>query len=246
MASKPATLGEVISRNYVPKSGFGTKEWFWKSLLRLLSFVLLACIAALSLWCVLVWPDVKAEPAVVLLPALFFLWYFVYRKVRRNKRHFLFANDRQGFMRGLRLDKKTVVIDGSNIYHFGHDNGLDAQPLGEIAHLLRSQGYRIVCFFDANIFYTLGEHGAFRRGTRHSVAMIERIFGLEENEIYIVPSGVQADQYILECLKFMPISFAVTNDRYRDYASQYPTVVKDNLWRKGVTITGGETKLLHH
>lgn len=147
-------------------------------------------------------------------------------------------------MHGLRLDEKTAVLDGSNIYHLGHDNGLDAQPLGEIAHDLRAQGYRIVCFFDANIFYTLGEHGAFRSGKRHSLVMLERIFGLKENEIYIVPSGVQADKYILECLKNMPICFAVTNDRFRDYANQYPTVMKDNLWRKGVVISGDKIRLL--
>ncbi len=76
--------------------------------------------------------------------------------------------------------------------------------------------------------------------------MLEDIFGLKEDEIYVVPSGVQADKYILECLKCLPISFAVTNDKFRDYAHQYPTVMKDNLWRKGVVISGGEIKLLQH
>ena len=138
------------------------------------------------------------------------------------------------------------MIDGSNIYHLGHDHRLDAQPLGEIADLLRSQGYRVVCFFDANIFHTLCEHGAFPRDKRHSLELLSSIFGLEDDEIYVVPSGVQADKYILECLKNMPISFVVTNDKYRDYASKYPTVMKDNLWRKGVAISGGEVTLLHH
>jgi hypothetical protein len=60
------------------------------------------------------------------------------------------------------------------------------------------------------------------------------------NEIYIVPGGVQADQYILDCLKYLPYSFAVTNDRFRDYASKYPSVMKDNQWRKGVEISNNE------
>ncbi|KIN68784.1 NYN domain-containing protein [Sulfitobacter donghicola] len=149
-------------------------------------------------------------------------------------------------MADLRLDKKSVVIDGSNIYHFGHDNKLDAQPLGEIAAQLRSEGYRVICFFDANIFHTLGGHGAFLRGTPHSVPQLEDIFGLQRDEIYVVPSRVQADKYILECLKYMPICFAVTNDRFRDYASQYPTVMQDHLWRKGVSISDGKTKLQKH
>jgi hypothetical protein len=38
----------------------------------------------------------------------------------------LLADDRQGSMRELRLDAKTAIFDGSNVYHFGHDHGLDA------------------------------------------------------------------------------------------------------------------------
>jgi hypothetical protein len=60
----------------------------------------------------------------------------------------------------------------------------------------------------------------------------------------VVPSRVQADEYILEALKHLPISFAVTNDQFRDYAKKYPTVMKDNLWRKGVVISRNEIKLL--
>ena len=149
-------------------------------------------------------------------------------------------------MRNLELNAKTAVFDGSNIYHLGHKNGLDAQPLGEVADLLRSQGYRIVCFFDANIYFTLSEHGAFQKKERHVPSLLSDIFGLSRDEIYVVPSKVQADQYILECLKHLPISFAVTNDQYRDYAEQYPTVMEDSLWRKGVEISDGDVTLLGH
>lgn len=191
-------------------------------------------------------PDLDRVLAVIVLGVLFVFWWIATRPTRESRQHFLLENDRSGFMHGLRLDEKTAVLDGSNIYHFGHDNGLDAQPLGEVAHLLRSQGYRVVCFFDANIFFTLGEHGAFGRGERHALPMLEDIFGLEKDEIYVVPSGVQADKYILECLKQMPISFAVTNDRFRDYADQYASVMSDNLWRKGVVISGGAVRLQQH
>jgi hypothetical protein len=163
-----------------------------------------------------------------------------------TKPHSLLLNDRQGFMRNLRLDAKTAIFDGSNVYHFGHDNGLDAQPLGLLAQQLRNEGYRIVCFFDANIFYTLQEHGAFSAEQVHSLAMIEDIFGLKPNEVYIVPSGVQADLYVLNTLKHLPISFAVTNDQFRDYTKQFPDVMKGNQWRKGILISKGELKLRQH
>ena len=187
----------------------------------------------------------------VLLTTLIATWLFVYRRRRATKAtpartHSLLANDCQGFMRDLRLDTKTVVFDGSNIYHFGHNNGLDAQPLGLIVHKLRTEGYRIICFFDANIYYTLCKHSAFRSDQQHSLAMLEDIFGLRRDEIYVVPSGVQADKYVLDCLKHLPISFAVTNDQFRDYAKKYPTVMKGNQWRKGVVISKGEIKLQQH
>ena len=160
--------------------------------------------------------------------------------------HPLLANDQQNFMRDLRLDKKTVIFDGSNIYHFGRENGLDAQPLGMLAHALRQEGYRTICFFDANIFFTLTEHGGMAGQDRHSIAVLMDIFGLAKDEIYVVPSGVQADRYILESLKYLPISFAVTNDRFRDYATLYPTVMNGNQWRKGVVLSNGEIKLLQY
>lgn len=246
LTSKPNTLGEVLSRDSTSGRHLTYVGWLKNALQRLLYSSLLACVSALTLWWFLERPNVDAGPALILLSALIIFWWLVDRKFRGSKRHFLLANDRQGFMHSLRLDKKTAVFDGSNIYHLGHDTKLDAQPLGEIVHLLRSQGYRIICFFDANIFHTLSEHGAFHRDKRHSLTMLEHIFGLKEDEIYVVPSGVQADKCILECLKYLPISFAVTNDKFRDYATQYPTVMKDNLWRKGVVVSGNEVRLLHH
>lgn len=41
------------------------------------------------------------------------------RRPDKPKLHPLLANDRQSFMHELRLDKKTVIFDGSNIYHLG-------------------------------------------------------------------------------------------------------------------------------
>ena len=243
MTLKPITLGEALSDGFDAKPGLNIGARIQHTLLKLLNFALLACISALTLWWFL-WPlDVDSAQVLILLAVLVSIWWLVKRGVHANKQHFLLINDRQGFMHRLRLDEKTAVFDGSNIYHLGHDNGLDAQPLGDVAHLLRARGYRVVCFFDANIFFTLGEHGAFGSDKRHSLAMLGDIFGLEEDEIYVVPSGVQADRYILECLKHMPISFAVTNDRFRDYADQYSTVMGDALWRKGVVISGGVVRL---
>ncbi|RLJ98971.1 NYN domain-containing protein [Ruegeria conchae] len=246
-ASKSNTLGEVLSsKSSAAEHGLGSLTRVSRILKKLIGFGLLVCTFALALGLLLEWSDIKIDPVLILLCAFVFVWLTAGRKSNVGKQHFLLANDRLGFMRSLRLDEKTVVIDGSNIYHFGHDNGLDAQPLSEIVRQLRSQGYRVICFFDANIYHTLSEHGAIPRRERHSLVLLQQIFGLDVSEIYVVPSGVQADVFILECLKYLPISFAVTNDKYRDYASEYPTVMSENLWRKSVAISDGKIKLLQH
>jgi hypothetical protein len=158
------TLGDKLLPGKPEKPGFSFGAWLRTLFYTVLNFSLLMAISALLFWWLLIRPDMDRNTMLFLFATLIALWLFVYRKLSATKPHYkphyLLANDRQGFMRDLRLDKKTVIFDGSNIYHFGHDNGLDAQPLGKIAHQLRTQGYRVVCFFDANIFYTLSEHGA--------------------------------------------------------------------------------------
>jgi len=251
MKHEPITLGDVLTPVETNRLHFNFGVWLRNTVYTLSNFALLTAIFALPLWWFLMGPNMDRSIMLVFWVALIVLWLVVYRRLRASKlthpkTHSLLANDSQGFMRDLRLDAKTVIIDGSNIYHFGRDNGLDAQPLGLIAHQLRSEGYRIVCFFDANIFHRLNEHGAFRSDQRHSLVLLEDIFGLSRDEIYVVPSGTQADKYVLDSLKYLPISFAVTNDQFRDYAKNYPTVMKDNQWRKGVVISNNEIKLLQH
>lgn len=251
---EPITLGDKLASVKPSKPGF-FGAWLLNTLYTVLNFCLLTAISVLPLWWFLTGPDMDRNIMLALLAALITLWLLVYRLRRATKPrkkatppkvYSLLANDRQNFMRDLRLDAKTAIFDGSNIYHFGHDNGLDAQPLGLIAHQLRAEGYRIVCFFDANIFYTLNKHGAFPSDQHHSLALLEDIFGLGTDEIYVVPSGAQADKYVLDSLKYLPISFAVTNDKFRDYAKKYPTVMKGNQWRKGVVISKNQIKLLQH
>ncbi len=251
MEDEPTTLGDKLASIVPQNPRFNFAAWFLNAIYTLLNFALLTAIVALPVWWFLMHPDMGRNAMLGVLAMLVAFWLYVYRQQRtaqpvKKITHRLLVNDRQGFMRNLQLDAKTAVFDGSNIYHFGHNNGLDAQPLGHLAHQLRTEGFRIVCFFDANIFYTLCEHGAFPKGQKHCITMLEDIFGLGRNEIYVVPSGAQADIYVLDSLKYLPASFAVTNDQFRDYAKKYPTVIKGSQWRKGVAISNNEIKLLQH
>ncbi len=250
----PMTLGEKLDGLGKPQTETASIGWKRAVLYSVLNRILLLCfIGVLVVWAML---GSAADTIIMLeiLGALIVLWLIVQnsrmaqpRKAKRRKApHFLLEHDRQRFMRDLRLDAKTAVLDGSNVYHFGRANGLDAQPLGLVAEQLRQEGYRVVCFFDANIFHTLQEHGAFSEKTRHDLRLLMDIFGLGAHEIYVVPSGVQADPFVLNTLRHLPISFAVTNDQFRDYAKEYAEVMHGDQWRKGLSISKNEIKMHKH
>lgn len=161
MQEKPITLGDKLAPIEPKMPNFSYRASLRSTYYLVMCFSLLIAICTLFLWWFFMLPDVDRNIMLAVMAALIALWVFVYSRFRAIKPrkkaiplkiHSLLKNDRLGFMSDLRLDRKTVIFDGSNIYYFGRDNGLDARPLGMIAHQLRVEGYRIVCFFDANIF----------------------------------------------------------------------------------------------
>ena len=175
------------------------------------------------------------------------IFLFFLGQIAGQKEHALPRFDQQGFMQSLNLSDKTAIFDGSNIYHFGLENEVGRAALGRLVEALRTEGFRIICFFDANIYFTLRDNGEFKRNNkRFSISILMAIFGLEADEIYVVPSGAQADLFILETLSHLPVSFAVTNDRFRDYQNKYEFLKTDNQWRKGVWVKGGALMLYKH
>ena len=231
------TLGDILPAKRTQKPRHILRQ--------LLGILLLTLLSVGPVWWWITQTTQLTPLTAALYGAIVLLWLAItyWPSHQTTTRHWLVEHDRQGFMHTLHLNAKTAIIDGSNIYHFGHDENLDAIPLGMIADQLRQDGYRVVSFFDANIFYTLRDHGAFASTQHHSLRLLKDIFGLDPSEVYIAPSGTQADKYILETLKYLPKSFAVTNDQFRDYRKAYVDVMKGDQWRKGVMIKGAELKL---
>lgn len=240
------TLGDVLAARETNAGTSARQVWVRRVVDAVLNTIIWAAFVSLILWWVLA--DFRATPALGIgLIGLGVAWVVLAYRGRvvrtRTAQHFLLAHDQHGFMGGLRLDAKSAIIDGNNIYHFGLGEDLGADALRLVAEQLRAEGYRVVCFFDANIFYTLIENGALSGDQRHSRSLLTQIFGLDASEIYVVPSGVQADKYIMSTLRHLPISFAVSNDRFRDYAKSYKSVMQGDQWRKGVSVKGAEIKL---
>lgn len=180
-----------------------------------------------------------------LLGAIFLL--FLLSKAKSfvgSKRHSLLSEDQQGFMGSLILTEKTALFDGNNVYHFGLENGIGAQALRKLVGGLRQDGYRIVCFFDANIYFRLRDNGALQNPSQaFSIVLLTEVFGLQPNEVYVVPKGFQADLFIVETLSHLPVSFVVTNDRFRDFERDNPFLAEDKMWRKGFSIKQGQLQL---
>ncbi len=234
------TLGDVLSAPEKPPR----ESWAG----RLLPVLPATCLAVLPLGVSLgvIGAERAAIWALVCLVVLGFLSQWAAMGRRGAATHFLIKGDRQGIMTGLRLDRKTAVIDGSNIYHFGAQQGAGPTVLRLLVQRLRHEGFRVVCFFDANIFFTMQEAGDLAKGARHQLAVLTQLFGLSGEEVYVVPSGVQADTYVLSTIEHLPTSFAVTNDRFRDHAKAYGHVMAEAGWRKGVVIRDGEVQLTQY
>lgn len=247
MDKHPNTLGEALTA-YAGAAAPRRGQKVILGIFTALNIVLITALTTLPVWWVTSTPKTETFVAVALaICALWALLTVQRRRVRPYARlHPLLAHDQHGFMKDLKLGQKTVIFDGNNLYHFGLKEGLGPRALSLIAKQLRAEAYRVVCFFDANIHYTLIEHGDAPSGERHSVATLQRCFGLKHEEIYVVPSGTQADRFILDSLKYLPISFTVTNDQFREYRDAYRDVMKGDQWRKGVRVVKNEIRVIKH
>ncbi|QHQ37267.1 hypothetical protein GO499_03045 [Algicella marina] len=108
-----------------------------------------------------------------------------------------------------------VIIDGSNIMYW--KKGVpDIETVRDVVRRISALGYMPGVMFDANAGYLLkGRYQHHREFARH--------LKLPEASVMVVPKGTPADAYILRAARDMR-AVIVTNDRYRDWADEYPEV----------------------
>lgn len=117
-----------------------------------------------------------------------------------------------------------IVVDGSNVMHWN-----DGKPALETLRLvlaeLAARGFAPCVIFDANAGWKL-----------HNRYLDDRSFALQldlpEQRILVVPKGTQADRYILEAARNLGARI-VTNDRFRDWAPQFPELRDPDLLIRG-------------
>jgi hypothetical protein len=125
--------------------------------------------------------------------------------------------------------EKLAVIDGSNVLHAAGE-GPNLASVRTVVGKLAADGWVAHVFFDANIGYKVFNRHA-------SEPTLARALGLQPRQVTIVPSGRQADPFV--------ISFArrhdgviVSNDLYRDNLD-----MMRGLPRLGVTFSGRDPRL---
>ena len=131
------------------------------------------------------------------------------------------------FRRAARLfrrKKRLVILDGSNVMHW-REGKPEIQTVIAVVRYLEKRGYMPGVVFDANAGYLLmGKY-------QHDRALAQ-LLRLPEARVMVVPKGTPADPAILKAARDYGAP-VVTNDRFKDWAKDFPEVKTD-----GHLITG--------
>ena len=120
---------------------------------------------------------------------------------------------------------RPIVVDGSNVMHW-KDETPQLSTLQDVIAALVGQGFKPGVVFDANAGYKLG-------GRYMDDAPLARALNLPPSQVLVVPKGGQADPVILATARELGAPI-LTNDRFRDWAADYPEVS-----RAGHLLRGG-------
>jgi hypothetical protein len=123
-----------------------------------------------------------------------------------------------------RRPRQAVLIDGSNVMHW-QENAPSLNPLRDLVRDLTRVGLTPGVVFDATAGYKLsGQYLGERE--------LARLLHLPAEQIFVVPKGSQADGYLLETARNLQAQI-VSNDRFRDWAGEYPEVDEPGRFIRG-------------
>lgn len=126
--------------------------------------------------------------------------------------------------RGRTGAQKLLMVDGSNVMHW-KDNTAQLSTLIEVLRVLEARGYAPCVVFDANAGYKIA--GSYK----HDFAF-GKLLGLPKDRIMVVPKGQPADPVVLAAAQ-QHRARVVSNDRFRDWAEQFPEVKEPAYFLRG-------------
>ncbi|HEX8285370.1 MAG TPA: hypothetical protein VF588_18590 [Pyrinomonadaceae bacterium] len=113
--------------------------------------------------------------------------------------------------------KKMVVIDGANVAY--EERSAGGKPkfsnLLKVRRELEEKGFEAVILVDASLKYDIDDQ-----------EQLENL--IRSQQVRQVPAGTDADFFIIQFSQELD-ALIVTNDRYKDYADQYPWVQERRL-----------------
>ena len=116
-----------------------------------------------------------------------------------------------------RSARGAVVIDGSNVMYWWGGTPL-ITPVQDVVRTLKDLGFKTGVVFDANAGHLLTN--AYKDD-----AALAAMLKLPVDQVMVVPSGSPADPFILTAAREMG-AVVVSNDRYRDWADDFPEVLR--------------------
>lgn len=110
---------------------------------------------------------------------------------------------------------KWAILDGSNVMHW-KDKTPRLDAVREVISHLEARGYTAGVVFDANAGHLLA--GKYQHDDK-----LARRLSLPEENVLVVNKGEPADPRILSMARDMG-AIVVTDDRYRDWAEEFPEI----------------------
>ncbi|MDP2082870.1 MAG: hypothetical protein U0934_10660 [Pseudotabrizicola sp.] len=119
---------------------------------------------------------------------------------------------------------RSIVVDGSNIMHWKGETA-QLSTLQEVVRSLIDHGYQPGVVFDANAGYKL-------TGRYMDDGPLAYALGLPADRVLVVPKGEPADPVILKVARDLG-ALVLSNDRFRDWAAEFPEVAQQGHLRRG-------------
>jgi hypothetical protein len=126
-----------------------------------------------------------------------------------------------------------IVVDGSNVMYWEGEKP-SLMTVRRVLQAVDEAGFVPLVWFDANVGYLT--QGAYLRPEQ-----LSRMLGLAHGQVLVAPKGTPADPLLLEEAVRLGTR-VVTNDRFRDWAEDHPSVTEPGFLVGG-RMSGGVVRL---
>lgn len=118
----------------------------------------------------------------------------------------------------------SFVVDGSNVL-FWNANAPQLETVRAVVDRLTAYGQGVCVIFDANVGYKIADRYL-------DDAPLAKALGLPSDRVWVMPRGEPADPAILKLARHTGAR-VVSNDRFRDWHTQFPEAASQRFALRG-------------